>query len=307
MEVKKFISRFLLFAGINIFLLTGSLLFIHHYENRFAWHNWDTESDISIIPENHNYGLLMMGTSHGRIFSRDNNHQRVEAILHKTMLNISKGNGEGGITPSLIFMKDFYDRGNNASQVVYFIDPWVFYSDKWNDKNFFLFDEPFDLHIMHLCIENSVNNNVLINYVKAKYSTNWLGRKPVCRQENDSFLTEINPEALKKRAASLYLEPYNEKVFAKYAAQLEEIVQIANKHHAKFSFIFPTTLLDDQRGKNKVIALLEQFKAKYGIEYFDYSTVIIDPHLYSDHDHLNTKGVVLFTEKYLKPICGPNN
>jgi hypothetical protein len=302
MQVKKFFVRALFFILLNVIVLFASLFIIRQFENKYQYQNWETDSDGLIIPDNLRKDLLILGSSHARIFTRDKNHQRVEKILQKSMLDIGKGGGEGGIITNLVMLKLFYARGNNADQIVYFIDAWPFFTPKWNEKSYFLTTEPIDWQLLKICLQYHVDKDVLINYFKSKYTVEWMERKPKTREINEDALKDISQESIKKRMESLYIEPYDDKVFAHYAARLEEVMQLAAQHHTKLSFVFPSTLLDDNRGKEKVVALLEQFKSKYGTAYFDYSDAIKDYHYYYDHDHLNTKGVVYFTEHFLKGV-----
>jgi len=302
MQVQKFIIKASVFVLINIALIWLSLEILKVFENRHSYQNWETESDGLIIPQNKPYDLLIMGSSHGRIFARDKNLLRVDSILHKNTIDIAKGGGGGGIVSNLVLLKYFYSQGNSAGQIVYFMDAWPFFSRKWNEDNYFLTNEPIRYQIFKDCLHYHIDRDVLLNYFKSKYTADWLEQEPVSREINSEVLKDVSPEAIQKRLASLYIEPYDDHVFNHYAALLEEVVKLAQSHHSIIAFIFPATLLDDNRGKEKVIKLLSDFKAKYGVEYYDYSNAIPDPKLYYDHDHLNTKGVVYFTEKYLRPI-----
>jgi len=302
MEIRKFIIKSAVFVLINTGLIWFSLGILHGYENRYLYANWDTESDGLIIPQNKSFDLLFMGSSHSRIFARDKNQLRVDSILHKSTIDIGKGGGGGGIVSNLIMLKYFYARGNNTGNIVYFIDAWPFFSRKWNEDNYFLSNEPISFKLLKQCLYYHISRDVLLNYFKSKYTLDWLEQKPESREINNDVLKDVSKEAIQKRLASLYIEAYDEKVFKHYAAQLEEVVQLAKLHHSTITFIFPATLLDDNRGKEKVTQLLSGFKSKYGIDFYDYSNTILDPKLYYDHDHLNTKGVLYFTQKYLKPI-----
>jgi hypothetical protein len=302
MEERKFIKHVLLFIGINLVFLTGSILIIQAIQSRYSYKNWETESDLLVMPKNKPVDLLLLGTSHSRIFSRDKNHQRVENILNKSMINLGKGGGSGGLISNLVVLKTFYAKGNSAKQIVYFIDSWQLSTSKWNEKGYFLSDEPLDFDLLRYCIRYHVDKDVLINYFKSKYTQAWLQQKPGTREINDQVLKDVDPEAIQKRLASLYLEPYDEKLFSHYAALLEDLILTAKEHNSKLVFIFPSTLLDDTRGKDKVVSLLREFQSKYGIPFYDYSNAITDYHYYCDHDHLNTRGVVYFTEKFLKPL-----
>jgi hypothetical protein len=303
MQVKKFFIRAALFILLNLFVLAISLLVIRAFENRYQYHNWETDSDLLIIPKNKTIDLLIMGSSHARIFTRDKNHLRVEKILDKSMIDIGKGGGEGGIVTNLVMLKYFYAQGNTAKEIVYFIDAWPFFSKKWNENSYFLTNEPINGDLLQLCLRYHVSKDVMINYFKSKYTIDWLQRAPKTGESNDNVLQDVSPEAIHKRLESLYIEPYNAELFSHYALLLEDAVKTAQEHHSRLKFVFPTTLLDDTRGKDKVIALMREFQEKYGTPFYDFSDAIKDYHYYYDHDHLNTKGVELFTKEYLKKIC----
>jgi len=302
MQAQRFFIKISVFVLINSILIWLSLEALHFIEGSNPYQNWETESDGLIIPKNKPFDLLLMGSSHARIFARDKNLLRVDSILHKNTIDIGKGGGGGGIVSNLILLKYFYAQGNAAEQVVYFIDAWPFFSRKWNEDNYFLTNEPIRFQLFKECLNKHIDRDVLLNYFKSKYTIDWLEQKPQTREINNDVLKDVSPEAIKKRLASLYIEPYDEQLFNHYAKLLEEVVQIAQAHHSKLTFIFPSTLLDDNRGKDKVVQLLSGFKTKYGVGFYDYSNAIQDNNLFYDHDHLNTKGVVYFTEKYLKPI-----
>src|SRR3989344_9671434 len=121
-----FLKRLLLVFGIN----AGLYLLIAYYPVwRYDFSNGMTESSLLVIPEDGHFDMLFMGTSHSRVFSRSGNHERVENIMGRRLLNISKGGGHGGIVPEKLFLEMFFDRGNQAEEIVYFIDPWTFFSN----------------------------------------------------------------------------------------------------------------------------------------------------------------------------------
>ena len=302
MEVRRFIIKASVFVLINILLIWLSFNILHYYETINPYDNWNTESDGLIVPQKKYFNLLLLGSSHARIFARDENLRRVDSILDKSSLDIAKGGGGGGIVSNLIMLKYFYSQRNRTAQIIYFIDAWPFFSRKWNEDNYFLTNEPIRYQLFKECLHYHISRDVLLNYFKSKYTIDWLEQKPETREINNDVLKDVSREAIQKRLASLYIEPFDEQIFNHYAALLEEVVKLAQSHHSKITFIFPATLLDDNRGKEKVVKLLSDFKAKYGVDFYDYSNAIQDPKLYYDHDHLNTKGVLYFTDKYLKPI-----
>src|ERR1039458_2780552 len=280
MQARKFFIKALIFILINTGIACLSIQILHYIENRHQYKNFRSDLDLLVIPKNKQFDLLFLGSSHARIFTRDKNHLRAENILHKSMIDLGKGGGEGGIITNLVMAKYFFEQGNSANHIIYFIDAWPFFTSKWNEKSYFLTTEPLSWKLLVLALKYHVDKDVLLNYFKSKYDIAWWQRKPSYREINNDELKYENPEAIKKRIASLYIEPFDEQVFAHYAERLEEVVKLAKTNHAQLTFVFPSTLLDDNRGKEKVIALLQRFKDEYGTDYYDYSNVITDYHYY---------------------------
>jgi hypothetical protein len=268
---------------------------LHRYQN------WETESSLFVIPKHTAYDVVILGSSHGRIFSSSKNHLRVENILNKKILNISKQ--AGGLLPEKLFLHYFYWRNNTTPNIIFFIDPAFFYSDRWNEKNFFLEDEPLRLPFLLQAWRNGVNQDILINYVRSKFSIYWMtSRTPKSGDSNLHALEYRDPAAVTKRLKFLYFDGLKEESFDHYTAILRDLVVEAASHHTKITFIFPTTLLGDLPGTPEVKAALAEIKKDYPLDFYDYSNAITDVELFNDHDHLNTAGVVEFSKKYLKPL-----
>lgn len=281
-------------------LLAG--IYLVFTQTQYTYHNWNTYESLSLIPYSQQYDLLILGSSHGRVFSSFGNHRRIENILDMHILNISKT--AAGLLPEKALLSYFYQNGNNAKQIMYIIDPAIFYSDKWNENNYFLEDEPFYPNFFITAAKEGINYKVLENYLRSKFSFYWItGRHPVDDElSKDIYLTGIDPEKVAKRRAFLYSDGLKSEIFAHYADMLRDLVSQASKHNSKIIFILPPTLLGRLPGISEVVSLIKSMKKYFNVEIFDFSDTIKEPKLYQDHDHLNTPGIELFTKKYLKPI-----
>lgn len=296
--MKKFALNLGLFLSLNALI---PLFFLTIIDARYTYRNGETESNLFIIPRHQSYDILLMGASHGRIFSRDNNHLKVEKMLSGKILNISKGGG-GGIVPEKLYLSYFFERGNTAKKILYIIDPWIFYSPLWNEKNYFLDDEPLRFSFIPSIVSTSLDKNVRIRYLTSKLSYRWILKKPSSSDENNRRLLRIDPLAVDKRRKSLYPDGLQNKYFARYKKDLEDILRLAHNNNTSVIFIYPPTLLGDMPGSEEVKKLLLSYEKTERTAFYDFSGSIKKPTFYSDHDHLNTNGIMYFTEHYLKNI-----
>ena len=297
-SMRVFLAKVLLLAGIVACLV---FLVSHVPTWRYDFANSQTESNLFVVRKKTHYDLLVLGTSHARIFSRTGNHERVEEILGASMLNLSTGGGRG-VYASRIFFDYFLSRGNTAGTVVYFIDPWVLYSQKWNEDNDLFSNEPITPAFLSFIVRRGVNAATIANYLKTKVSWEWVRQSPKPDTENNIRLDGVDGEAVAKRVESLYPDGLESATFEKYRTELSVLTETANANNIRLVFIIPTTLLGDMPGEDALKQALDEMDA----EWYDLSNAITDPHLYYDHDHLNTAGIVAFTQKYLRPILSGN-
>lgn len=268
---------------------------------RYDFKPGETESNLLVMKPDTHYDMVMLGTSHGREFSRHSNHARAENILGKTFVNLSLGHGRG-IYGARIFLDYFLRIGDGADTIVYLIDPWVFYSDKWNENNDTFSEEPLNLDFLTFIIQRKADALTIINYLKSNISWEQFMKAPTPDTENTAHLDAIDPDAVAKRIASLYPDGLDENTFHKYEGELNKLIETARTNHMRLIFVIPPTLLGDMPGENA----LKNVLTKDGAEWHDFSNAITDPRLYFDHDHLNTKGIVTFTENYLRSLISGN-
>ena len=256
-----------------------------------------TESALISIPENINTDILIMGSSHGRMFSRNKNHETVEKILKKQIINI--GASAAGVVPEKLFLKYFFYKNNSAKTIFYIIDPFVFSTSKWNEDLYFLAEEPFKLDFFFLTLFSNVSIDVKYNYIKSKFKHDWheynASRMPVT---TDSLSTP-DSSSINSRIKAIYPDGLNLITFKKYDNYLQEIVQIARDHNTQIIFIIPPSLLGKQPLTDELIKSLQNLHTKYGYKYYDFSLSIPNSYYYYNHDHLNNNGIKYFTEKFI--------
>lgn len=285
--------------GVFILVNLGVYAALALWPMRFHYTDGDTDALLPVIQRNTPYGFLMLGTSHGRIFSTAGNHARVESALGTTFLNLAKGNGEGSIFEEELFLKWFYDRGNSTPTIIYLIDPWTFYSRQWNEGNDFLQDEPFNLAFLARAYQAGTDTQVLVNYIKSKVYPSWVLQMPREADALTGTVPTVDPVDVQKRISALYLDGTNPATFAVYAQEMRSLVALAEAHGTRVICIVPATLLGRLPGQDVMLVFLRTLP---GVIVHDLSASILDQKYFYNLDHLNTEGILLFTQKFLKPL-----
>ncbi len=297
-DVVRFVARAATLVALNALVLAALVYASSAYVLRHHWRNWETESDLAIMPAREHVDLVFLGTSHARTFSRASNHRRVEMALDRRILNLARGGG-GGVVPMRAALSVFFERGNTVDTIVYFIDPWVLYSAAWNEDNAFYEGEPFSLDFARQ-VYRYAGARGLRDYVLEKLTWSWIDAAPDRTEQDERIVPARSADAAAKRIANLYNAGTDPAVFRKYAALLEDLVVFATAR-TRLVFVIPPTLLGDEPGTPELRALLKRFRSTYGVPFFDLRDSITTPALFGDHDHLNTRGVTLFAAEFLRP------
>lgn len=298
--MKKFVKNIIYFLLINLAVF---IVVIWGISIIFSLKNWQRDPDVYVIPSSNTYNFLIMGTSHANIFTRFSNQGRVEKILGKKFFNLSQP-GSGPVIEKL-YLKVFLDKKNRSQRIVYFIDPYALYSDRWNENYFLLLYGKFDLLFLRNAISSQIGATTLMNYIRTYLSLKWFIKNPR-PDKTDSRVYSYTKSQIIERLNFLYPEGLTQNSFIKYTQSLNEVIQIAKKNNMKITFIVPTTLIKNLPGTNQTLKLLEKYKKDYNIMYYDYSNLIQDNNLYGDEDHLNSDGISFFTKYYLKQILQIN-
>ncbi|MBF0302329.1 MAG: hypothetical protein HQK73_04770 [Desulfamplus sp.] len=327
MQSKKFILKLIIFSLFNLAIMASLLLFFSGQNRDIRLKNWETESNLLVAGENEHYDIAILGTSRGRVFSRDSNHLTMENILEKRVINLSKGGG-GGLLPAKVHLAHFYRRGNKADHVIYFVDPWIFFCPINNENNtFFLRDEPFETSILFDLIINRFPSERIISYIQMIAVDDWKKISKYAAPGLDRLtLKAIDPVKLEE-ARNHYLGLYDYDKFEHYSKFLYDINGLAKEHNSRITYIMLPILMRDFPGAKEVDEKLRAITGKNingenfinrelsgktlvhkgtgdkkDIGYYNLIDEMQDRQFFYDHMHFNNRGVAHFTKTYLEPI-----
>ena len=294
------IGGFLLF---NLILLFVVLIVCSGRHRNIHFPVQETESNLfSILPDKH-YKVVLLGTSRGRVFSRDANHSLMEKTLGAEVANLSKGGG-GGLMPAELHLKHFFDRGSTTDHIVYLIDPWVFFAAINNEENeFFLRDEPFELSIFLHLLKDRYPLHRLSSYLQMIPDRDWAELSRYKEPGMDKVtLKAIDPEK-QEEARSYYQKTYLQGNFQRYSGYLDKIAKLAQEHDCQLTFIMLPILMDNFPGADRVDMTLQTFTGSHTRwKYYNLISTMQDRHFFYDHMHFNRRGVYEFCKGVLKPV-----
>jgi hypothetical protein len=266
----------------------------------------ETESNTLVMRSNEHYNIIMSGASHARNFTRSKNNFRIEKILNKSVTNIGQGASACSVEEQFFYLKYFYWENNVADQLVYVLSPPLLYSKNLPIASNTFNSECFSFKFLFRYLNNNGENKRqrVFEYIRSKLSLKWIFLKPIKEDGKHDFLKKIDPEAVKEGVATIYDKDTiaSEKRFQRSCSIVEEEIIYTLAHNTKIVFVIPPALFGKWPGHENTVDFAKRMQAKYGVTFYDFAEVITDPKYYYDHHHLNTNGVVYFTEQYLKPI-----
>ena len=303
MQARTLLFKIAIFGLLNTVILLAVLLFFSGRNRDIQLAIADTESNLLVSGENQHYDVALLGTSRGRVFSRDGNHQLVETLLGKRLINLSKGGG-GGPMPAKVHLSYFYSRGNSVDHIFYLVDPWVFFSAINNENNtFFLRDEPFEISILWQLLIDHYPLDRVFSYLQMIAVNDW---QAISRYAGpgltEGTLKKIE-EAKLKKAREYYLNRYGDDSFGRYSQFVDKIDELAAKNGSKITYIMLPLLIADFPGIAEVDRKLKDAAA--GNKHVSYQNLATDMQnrlLFYDHMHFNKKGITFFTEQVIAPI-----
>jgi hypothetical protein len=273
--------------------------------------NSKTESNLLVMGGGHSpthYGVALLGTSRGRVFSRDDNHQLVEKILNRKVINLSKGGG-GGLMPAELHLSYFYHRGNQTDHVVYLVDPWVFFSPINNEENdFFLRDEPFEFYILWKLITQGYPSNRISSYMQMIAVDDWRAISTYGAPGLTKGTIKTIDQQKLLEAREHYLSKYADNGFERYSRYVDIINQMVKKKGGRITYVMLPMLIPDFPGMDRVGQKLRQVaKANDHVAFYDASDAMHDSRFFYDHMHFNKTGVNYFTQRVLSPVIRGEN
>lgn len=304
--MKKFTRNIIVYLSL-FSLLSIAFMYISSYivKNR-DFKNYETESNTLIINSSEEYDILFLGISHARNFSRHRNHLKIENILTKKIINLGQGGGACGVNEQFFYLKYFYSLNNNTETLIYILSPPLLFSETLpiasNTFNREVFEINFLLSYVFIKSENKFQR--INEYIKTKFQRSWLNYKPHSLEEYTDSLTEIDSVIVKQGLDYAYKQGLNFERFNKSRATIIKTIDLAINNKTNVILIIPPALFGKWNGHFETQKFGEEMEKEYPdkVKFFDFSETVLEPTYYYDHHHLNTKGVVYFTENYLKEI-----
>lgn len=303
MQTSRFLKKAIIFAILNAVILAGALYFFSGRNRDIRMPNWETESNLLAMGSAETYGLVLLSTSRGRVFSRDGNHLTLEKILGTRVMNLSKGGG-GGLMPAELHLSYFYHRGNRADHVVYLVDTSVFFSPISNEQNdFFLRDEPFELFILGKLIADRYPADRVLSYLQMIAVKDWAAiSRYGAPGLTDGILANIDTLKLRE-ARQYYLERYAPDGWEKYSPYVDKINALVKAHGGRITYVMLPMLIPDFPKAAQVDAKLRQVaRDNDHVDYFNFADAMHDRRFFYDHMHFNKVGIDYFTRNCLYPI-----
>ena len=302
MQAKTFFIKVVAFCFLNAAILAGVLLFFSGRNRDIHLDIDQTESNLLMMGEHQHYGVAFLGTSRGRVLSRDGNHRMVEAILGERVINLSRGGG-GGLMPAELHLSYFYSRGNTVDHIIYLVDPWVFFSSINNENNdFFLRDEPFELSILWKLIRDGYPQDRISSYLQMIAVDDWAA---ISRYAGPG-LTEGTLKAIDGRkleeARQHYLDRYGEGNFERYSPFVDRIDALARKYGSRITYVMLPILIPDFPGVFDVDRKLRAAAEADHVAYVNLVNAMHDRRFFYDHMHFNKTGIAFFAKNVLRPV-----
>lgn len=304
-DMKRFILHIILFSTI-LFAAAYVSLWIPSFivENR-AFQNADTEGNLLVFEKDEPFDLLFLGISHARNFSRHNNHNKVTGILNKKILNLGQGGGACSINEQRFYLDYFYAQNNTTNQVILVLSPPMLFSHTTPLASNTFDNEPFDSAFLYRYLFYSSENKKqrIWSYLNSKMSLFWLRLQPDSKDGMFDALTALDSTKVRKGQDLAYSgKPINNARFQKSKHGVEAIIKLARDHDSEVVLFIPPALFGKWRGHDETAALGALLAKQENVSFYDFSESVLEPKYYYDHHHLNTPGVVHFTEQFLQPV-----
>ncbi|MBL7889573.1 MAG: hypothetical protein JNL24_08475 [Bacteroidia bacterium] len=256
------------------------------------------------MKDNEQYDVLFLGISHARNFSRHRNHELIEKITNKKVINLGQGGGICGVNEQKFYLQYFYRKKNKAKNVLFILSPPLMYSETLPIASNTFEEEVFsiDFFINYLLFKSENKSERIIEYIRSKLTKKWLLTQPHSKENESTFLTSVDMKIVKEGFVAAYGDSLSHTRFTKSCETVESIIEETKTNDSKIIFIFPPAPFGKWPGHKSCIEFAKKMELKYGCKYYDFSEAITTPAYYYDHHHLNSKGVEYFARTFLNPI-----
>ena len=303
--MKKLISKVLAYAFTLFILILAIVECSSYWVNRRNFKNSETESNLLVMRQDSNYDLVFMGISHARNFSRHRNHERMESMLGKKILNLGQGGGICSPNEQLFYLQYFYNQNNKAKRIVYVLSPPLLFSLSMPIASNTFHYEPFSIPFVWQYVNFPAENRTqrLMSMVQFKLTPSWINHIPFSYPISTGRLEKVD-SATVAHGQDIAFNSMSEDTnrFSISVEKVQQTIDLARSHGTEVVLFIPPALFGKWRGHDMTKKWGEKAALQKGVSFYDFSESVLEPQYYFDHHHMNTPGVVYFTEKYLKPV-----
>lgn len=296
----------LLLKGFAFGILNGllALLVLYAHAATLTKVPWETDSVLLTMPQSAHRDLVLLGTSRTYLFSRfEEHHAAMESALDRTVFNMALPQG-GGVTPARFYLERYFEIGSTTDRVMYFLDPFVLYSEGANTNHKFVYFEPFQVRFFGKLVANGYPYRRIITYGRSKFSAAWLFQRPEPLVHHIAPIAEeeVTAERIALRLDSLYPDGTPGPVFESYTAEFERIVALCEANDTPLTVIVPPTLLGPEPGQEAMMSWLKGLVKEGRLDVYDWVNVMPDRTKYYNLDHMNLGGIETFMNGWLRPL-----
>ena len=299
--IKTFLILLSLLLIIFLTLIVSSAI----VRNR-GFNNYTSESNTLFFKKNQQYDILIMGISHARNFSRHKNHLRIEKILDSKIINIAQGSGACGVNEQLFFLEYFFKTGNSSSKIIYVLSPPMLFSKTLPIASNTFDNEVFDISFFanYLAFSSENKQARIMSYLQSKFHPSWLFKQPFTKDRENTALVSLDKKAIDEGQDMAYSGSELDMIqFQKTSKIIEKTIKISKENNSEVILLIPPALFGKWRGHTETLFFAKTMEKKYSnVKTFDGSETELKPEFYYDNHHLNTNGVIHFTNNYLKQL-----
>lgn len=270
----------------------------------YALIKWHEQSDVEFVNEElPDYDVVVLGSSHAlAIGASIKKHYNLKV---KSIARLG-----GGLLIQKRLLKNFISTEIRAKHLIYFVDPFVLCSDKFDNLSF---DKPREFNLGEFW-QNSLNFGIKTTYNNYYNEYEVLSKNQVLqtRVPKRTFLTEISQEAVMRRIDDLCPPQSSQTAnqFEEQKRKLKDLLDViqASGHYATKSIIIPPTLFGvNEPYHNDLEEMLVSLIDTSKISIYNYSDCYLNSnqlHYFNnrDYDHLNYHGAFNFNKDYIIPL-----
>jgi hypothetical protein len=301
--MRKQYTRLVLFPVLLIFILISAVYITTFLVKSRDFKINETDSNTLVMKQNQHFDMLLTGASHARNFSRHQNNDRVEAILNKSITNIAQGAATCGVAEQYFYFKYFIEENNSVDQLIYILSPPFVYAETLPIASNTFNQECFSFKFLFRYLKFDADNKRqrIFEYIRSKLTWAWIDLQPSRDEAMLDVLEKVDSAAIQEGLLMYYGETASQDRFKQSCNIIEDEINFALDHQTETVFIIPPAAFGKWPQHEDLLSFLREMNEKYGCQYFDFSESLMEPQYYYDHHHLNTAGVVYFTENFLKP------